>query len=81
MMVAERRYIGKLAQRVDAADKVTGRARFVADYRVPDMLYARCLRSELPHARIARLDETPALAMPGAVGEIARASLRERVSG
>lgn len=29
------------------------------------MLHARALRSELPHARIVRLDVSPALEVPG----------------
>lgn len=69
----ELQFVGKPAQRVDAADKVTGRARYVADYRVPGMLYARCLRSELPHARIVHLDTRPALQVPGVVAVITNA--------
>jgi len=59
------RYVGKPAPRVDAVDKVLGTARFLADIKLPDMLYARALRSPLPHARIKRLDVSPALAVPG----------------
>ena len=58
-------YVGKPARRTDGLDKVTGRARYIADYRAPGMLHARCLRSTVPHARIARLDITPALEVPG----------------
>jgi CO/xanthine dehydrogenase Mo-binding subunit len=58
-------YIGKPARRVDALDKVMGRAKYVGDRKLPGMLHARCLRSELPHARIKTLDVRPALAVPG----------------
>ncbi len=75
--MAELQYIGKPARRVDAADKVTGRARYMADYRLPGMLYARCLRSELPHARIVRLDTQSALQVPGVVAVITNADFRE----
>ncbi len=68
--MTEQQYIGKPARRVDAADKVTGRARYVADYRLPGMLYARCLRSEIPHAAIAHLDTAPALQVPGVLAVI-----------
>jgi CO/xanthine dehydrogenase Mo-binding subunit len=61
----ELRYIGKPARRVDAVEKVTGRAKYVGDRKLPGMLHARCLRAEVPHARIVRLDVTPALAVPG----------------
>ena len=58
-------YIGKPARRVDALEKVTGRAKYIADRKLPGMLHARCLRSEVPHARIVKLDVRPALAVPG----------------
>lgn len=61
----EFQYIGKPAKRVDALDKVLGTTKYAGDYRLPGMLYARCLRSELPHARIIRLDVRPALRVPG----------------
>jgi CO/xanthine dehydrogenase Mo-binding subunit len=63
--MADFKYVGKPARRVDALEKVLGTARYVADYRLPGMLYARALRSPLPHARIARLDVAPALEVPG----------------
>ncbi len=63
--MAEFKYVGKPARRVDALDKVLGTAKYTADYRLPGMLRARCLRSDLPHARIVRLDVTPALQVPG----------------
>src|SRR2546430_12194113 len=33
-------------------EKVTGRARYAYDIRLPGQLYARVLRSRLPHARV-----------------------------
>jgi CO/xanthine dehydrogenase Mo-binding subunit len=57
--------VGKAARRVDALDKVLGTAKYVADYRLPGTLYARALRSELPHAQIVQLDVSPALKVPG----------------
>lgn len=63
--MTEHQYIGKPARRVDALEKVLGTAKYIADRKLPGMLHARCLRSDLPHARIVRLDVTPALAVPG----------------
>ena len=63
--MTEHQYVGKPARRVDALEKVTGKAKYIADRTLPGMLHARCLRSELPHARIARLDVAPALQVPG----------------
>ncbi|OIO98653.1 MAG: hypothetical protein AUK03_00970 [Anaerolineae bacterium CG2_30_64_16] len=63
--MTELTYIGKPARRVDALEKVLGKAKYIADRKLPGMLTARCLRSEMPHARIVRLDVAPALAVPG----------------
>lgn len=59
-------YVGNPSvQNIDGVEKVTGRARYVGDMTVPGMLFARVLRSPLPHARIVELDVAPALAIPG----------------
>ncbi len=63
--MTDTRYIGKPAARVDALEKVLGTAQYAGDLHPPGMLYARCLRSTLPHARIVRLDVAPALQVPG----------------
>jgi CO/xanthine dehydrogenase Mo-binding subunit len=68
--MAETRFVGKPATRVDALEKVLGTAKYVADYRLPGMIYARALRSPLPHARIVRLDVAPALRVPGVLAAI-----------
>ena len=59
-------YVGSPNLRnVDGPDKVSGRAKYVGDMAVPGMLYAKVLRSPLPHARIVKLDVSPALDVPG----------------
>ena len=68
--MSETRYIGKPATRVDALEKVLGTAKYVADLKLPGMLVARCLRSSQPHARIVKLDVTPALKVPGVLAAI-----------
>ena len=40
--------------RLEGAEKVTGRARYAGDQRLPGVLYARIVRSSLPHARVLR---------------------------
>ncbi len=52
-------------ERVDGALKVSGRARYVNDVRVPGMLWADFLMSPHPHARIVSIDTTAARAVPG----------------
>jgi CO/xanthine dehydrogenase Mo-binding subunit len=71
--MADLKYIGQPAQRVDALDKVMGKTKYVGDMSIPGMLYARTLRSELPHARIVRLDTSPALQVPGVVAVVTSA--------
>jgi CO/xanthine dehydrogenase Mo-binding subunit len=44
--------VGKSVLRADAYDKVTGATKFAGDLTFSDLLYARALRSPLPHARI-----------------------------
>src|SRR5438552_17850230 len=57
--------IGRPTARIDAVERVTGKATYSGDVTLPGMLYARVLRSPHPHARILRIDASKALAMPG----------------
>ena len=57
--------VGARVPRLEAKDKVTGRARYTADVRLPGMLFGAVLRSPHAHAKVTALDTKPALAMPG----------------
>jgi CO/xanthine dehydrogenase Mo-binding subunit len=57
--------VGRDAARLDAPARVRGEARYTADLQLPGMLHAAVLRSPLAHAKAARLDIAPALALPG----------------
>src|SRR6516165_3548145 len=57
--------IGTPRRRVDARAKVTGQTRFADDLALPRMLHCKLVRSTVPHARIARIDVSKALAHPG----------------
>ena len=59
------RHLGRSTPRIDARERVTGRAVYTGDVHLPDMLYARVLRSPHPHARIRSIDASRALAMNG----------------
>jgi CO/xanthine dehydrogenase Mo-binding subunit len=57
--------IGKNPTRHDGTDKVTGRALYGADIRLPGMLYGAMVRSPHAHARILSIDASKAEAYPG----------------
>ena len=48
----ETKPIGKPLERIDARAKVTGRAEYGADVRLPDMLYCKGVYAAHPHARL-----------------------------
>ena len=52
-------------KRPEGPEKVSGRARYACDVRLPGQLFARVLRSPHPHARIERIDTTRAAALAG----------------
>ena len=56
--------IGTRPIRHDGVDKVTGKALYGADIRLPGMLYGKVLRSPHPHARIKSIDTSKAEADP-----------------
>ncbi|MFK7971387.1 MAG: xanthine dehydrogenase family protein molybdopterin-binding subunit [Bacteroidia bacterium] len=57
--------IGKRVTRIDALDKVTGKAKYTADMKLPGMLYAKMLRSKVPHAKISSIDISAAKNLEG----------------
>jgi len=58
-------YVGKRILRKDGPDKITGRAKYTMDMRLPGMLVGRILRSPYPHARILNIDTSRAEKLPG----------------
>jgi carbon-monoxide dehydrogenase large subunit len=73
--------VGKPIGRVEGEAKVTGAARYSADVLLPGMLWGKCLRSSLPHARIVRLDTSRAAALPGVHAVVTAADLPDRLWG
>jgi xanthine dehydrogenase molybdenum-binding subunit len=57
--------IGKNYTTADLHAKVTGKAKYAEDFRADGMLFCKLLLSPLPHARVARIDVSEAVAMPG----------------
>lgn len=52
--------VGQVTRRKDGLSKVTGREIYSSDVSLPNMLYARVLRSPYPHAKIVSIDPTEA---------------------
>ena len=61
----EHSYIGANVRRLDAPAKVSGRLKYAADMKMPDMLQMQVLRSPHAHARILSIDTSQAEAMDG----------------
>jgi CO/xanthine dehydrogenase Mo-binding subunit len=57
--------VGKPTPRVEGELKVTGKALYSADFKFPDSLWGKCLRSPIPYGRIKRIDTSKALNVPG----------------
>jgi xanthine dehydrogenase YagR molybdenum-binding subunit len=56
---------GKPVRRLDAVEKVTGRARYTHDVRLPGMLHARLVRAPIAAGRVTKLDLGAARQLPG----------------
>src|ERR1700693_18397 len=69
--------IGTRPIRHDGVDKVTGRAKYGADYAFAGMLHGKVLRSPHAHARIKSINCAKALELPGVFAVITRADFPE----
>jgi CO/xanthine dehydrogenase Mo-binding subunit len=72
------RLIGTRPIRPDGIPKVTGRAMYGADLKLPGMLYGKILRSPHAHARILKIDTSKAEALPGVKSVCTAADLPEQ---
>ncbi|HEX7347956.1 MAG TPA: xanthine dehydrogenase family protein molybdopterin-binding subunit [Candidatus Limnocylindrales bacterium] len=57
--------VGARAPRVGGLDRVTGRQAYVADIPVEDVLHVKLVTLPVARARIGRIDDTAACAVPG----------------
>ena len=73
--------VGTRPLRPDGVDKVTGKARYGADFNVPGQLVARVLRSPHAHARIVKIDTSKAEAAKGVKAVITAADLPDLTNG
>ena len=63
--VQDKKYVGQPVVKVDALERVTGKAQYGADIYLPGMLHGKVLRSPHPHARIKSVDTSEALKLEG----------------
>jgi xanthine dehydrogenase YagR molybdenum-binding subunit len=59
------KYVGKKVRRYDGYDKVSGTAKYTIDMSLPNMAYAKTLRSPHPNAKIKSIDIKDALELKG----------------
>jgi len=70
-----REIVGRPAERIDGLERARGEAVYTADVKLPGMLHTAVLRSPYAHARVPRIDVSPALAQPGVHAAIGPADL------
>jgi CO/xanthine dehydrogenase Mo-binding subunit len=75
------KHLGQGRKIIDGLEKITGRARYVADLEVQGLTHARVVLSPYPHARILGFDKTAALAVPGVIAVLTADDIPERTPG
>lgn len=68
---------GTSAHRVDSIEKVTGKAAYTVDVRLPGMAYAKILRSPVAHARLVKVDASKAKDLPGVIATLTRDDIKQ----
>jgi CO/xanthine dehydrogenase Mo-binding subunit len=68
--------VGKSIPRLEGRAKVTGRAEYVHNLRLPGMLHGKIFRSTVAHGRIRRLDVGAAKSVEGVHGVITGTDIR-----
>jgi xanthine dehydrogenase YagR molybdenum-binding subunit len=73
--------MGKPRPRVEGPLKVTGRAKYTYDVKLPGMLYGRMIGAEIPAGEILSIDTSKAEALPGVKAVWTADSRRIRFAG
>lgn len=71
------RTVGKALPRIEGFGKVTGQTRYAADLPFEGLLWAKILRSSLPHARVVNIDTSKASALPGVRAVLTGADVKD----
>ena len=69
--------VGRSVPRLESWLKVSGRAEYVHNLRLPGMLYGKIFRSSVAHGRIKRLDVAAAQALAGVYRVVTSKEVRE----
>jgi len=69
--------VGRSVPRLESWLKVTGRAEYVHNLRLPGMLYGKIFRSTVAHGRIKRIDVAAAQALAGVYRVVTSREVRE----
>jgi CO/xanthine dehydrogenase Mo-binding subunit/aerobic-type carbon monoxide dehydrogenase small subunit (CoxS/CutS family) len=77
----EHEVVGRSLPRTDALEKVTGRAPYAYDMRLPGMVYGEILRSPYAFARIATIDTFEAEQIPGVLAVYTQADMPQTKFG
>src|SRR5690606_931701 len=57
--------VGQSIPRVESHEKVTGKANYIHNMRLPGMLHAKIFRSRIAHGHIVSIDTESAQRLPG----------------
>src|SRR5881394_1088586 len=71
--------VGRSVPRLESWLKVTGKAEYVHNLRLPGMLYGKIFRSSVAHGRIRRVDAAAARAMAGVHSVILAADIQKLI--
>ena len=78
---ANKRVIGIPTTRSEGREKVSGAAIYATDVVLPNMLWAKALRSPIAHGRIKKLDVGKAAALPGVRAVVTGADAKDLLIG
>ncbi len=78
---AQQKIIGVSTTRSEGREKVSGTAIYATDVVLPNMLWAKALRSPIAYGRIEKIDVSKALALPGVHGVVTGADVKGQLIG
>jgi carbon-monoxide dehydrogenase large subunit len=79
MQIPFPQFIGAHIRRREDPNLVTGRGRFVADFRLKDTLHMAVARSPYGHAKILRIDKSRSEKVPGVLGVLTASEINSLV--